>query len=115
MSTSGAIPPDVQEAVGELTNRYEKIRQSLMDEMDSHQHPSTIYHYTNDVGFKGMETGQLWLTDIFDLNDPSELKHGFSIMLGEELEQEPLVWSRRIEQPTSIHPGDRRAPPSPHT
>jgi hypothetical protein len=82
MNTAGVIPPDVQKAVVEFTKRYEKIRQSLMDELDSHHHPSNIYHYTNDVGLKGiLETGQLWLTDIFDLNDPSELKHGFSTML----------------------------------
>ena len=39
----------------------------------------TIYHYTNDVGLRGiLETGQLWVTDIFKLNDPSEVYHGFS-------------------------------------
>jgi hypothetical protein len=38
-----------------------------------------IYHYTNDVGLHGiLESGQLWLTDIFRLNDPSEVDHGFS-------------------------------------
>lgn len=36
----------------------------------------TIYHYTNDVGLRGIiESGRLWLTNIFDLNDPSELRH----------------------------------------
>jgi hypothetical protein len=30
--------------------------------------PPIVYHYTNDVGLKGIqEVGQLWLTDIFDL------------------------------------------------
>lgn len=44
--------------------------------------PSVIYHYTNDVGLHGiLETGQLWLTDIFSLNDPSEVSHGFSIAI----------------------------------
>jgi hypothetical protein len=38
-----------------------------------------IYHHTNDVGLRGiLETGQLWLTDIFKLNDPSEVYYGFS-------------------------------------
>ena len=41
--------------------------------------PPLIFHYTNDVGLKGiLDTGKLWFTDIFDLNDPSELSHGFS-------------------------------------
>ena len=39
--------------------------------------PSLIYHYTNDCGLRGiLESGQLWFTDIFNLNDPSELIHG---------------------------------------
>lgn len=39
--------------------------------------PPIIYHYTDDVGLKGiLETGKIWLTDIFSLNDPSELRHG---------------------------------------
>jgi hypothetical protein len=41
--------------------------------------PPVIYHYTNDVGLRGiLKTGKFWLTDIFALNDPSELEHGFS-------------------------------------
>ena len=41
--------------------------------------PPIIYHYTNDVGLRGiLETGKLWLTDMFNLNDPSELSHGLS-------------------------------------
>jgi hypothetical protein len=39
--------------------------------------PPLIYHYTNDCGLRGiLESGQLWFTDIFKLNDPSELIHG---------------------------------------
>ncbi len=39
--------------------------------------PPLIYHYTNDSGLRGiLESGQLWFTDIFNLNDPSELIHG---------------------------------------
>jgi hypothetical protein len=41
-----------------------------------------IYHYTNDVGLRGiLETGRLWLTDVFSLNDPSELRHGVALAL----------------------------------
>jgi hypothetical protein len=39
--------------------------------------PATIYHYTNDLGLRGIiETGNLWFSDIFNQNDPSELRHG---------------------------------------
>jgi hypothetical protein len=42
--------------------------------------PDTIYHYTDDKGLMGiLRDGTLWLTDIFSLNDPSELKHGIGI------------------------------------
>jgi len=41
--------------------------------------PPVIYHYTDDIGLRGiLETGKLWMTDIFDLNDPSELEYGLS-------------------------------------
>src|SRR6516162_9205033 len=41
--------------------------------------PPIIYHYTSDVGLKGiLDTGEVWPTDIFNLNDPSELRHGLS-------------------------------------
>jgi hypothetical protein len=39
--------------------------------------PPIIYHYTDDAGLRGiLETGHVWLTNIFNLNDPSELRHG---------------------------------------
>ena len=41
--------------------------------------PPVIYHYTDDFGLRGiLKTGKFWLTDIFALNDPSELEHGVS-------------------------------------
>jgi hypothetical protein len=45
-------------------------------------HHRCIYHYTNDAGLHGiLKTGKLWFTDIFNLNDPSELKHGMDLAL----------------------------------
>jgi hypothetical protein len=39
--------------------------------------PSTIYHYSNDAGLRGiLESGKIWLNDLFQMNDPSELRHG---------------------------------------
>jgi len=46
--------------------------------------PRLIYHYTNDVGLKGIvESGKLWLTEVSSLNDPSELNHGFGVAVRE--------------------------------
>lgn len=45
--------------------------------------PEIIYHYTDDNGLAGiLQHGTLWLTDIFSLNDPSELRHGIGIASG---------------------------------
>jgi hypothetical protein len=57
----------------------EQIIASFIGPLDSQPPPPLIYHYTNDVGLKGiLDSGKIWFTDIFDLNDPSELSHGFS-------------------------------------
>jgi hypothetical protein len=48
------------------------------EELNAKPRPRIIYHYTDAKGLKGiLESGALWLTDIRNLNDPSELKHGF--------------------------------------
>jgi hypothetical protein len=42
--------------------------------------PEVIYHYTDDRGLRGiLEFGKIWLTDIFSLNDPSELSHSYEV------------------------------------
>jgi hypothetical protein len=57
----------------------EAIVAAFVVPMNSMPPPPVIYHYTNDVGLKGiLESGTAWLTDMFDLNDPSEVRHGFS-------------------------------------
>jgi hypothetical protein len=41
--------------------------------------PALIYHYTDEAGLKGiLQSGTLWITNIFSLNDPSEMRHGVS-------------------------------------
>ena len=68
-------------ALSRFNREAERIIKQFYDSLP-HAAPDIIYHYTNDIGLKGiLETGRLWLTDIFQLNDPSELKHGFDIAL----------------------------------
>jgi hypothetical protein len=44
--------------------------------------PPLLYHYTNDTGLAGIiESGQLRISDIFAMNDPSELRHGLSVAI----------------------------------
>jgi hypothetical protein len=41
-----------------------------------------IYHYTSDTGLQGIiESGKLWFSDIFGLNDPTELRHGLKVAI----------------------------------
>lgn len=73
------IPQDMQDALTKFYATADGIVKSFLETVESQEPPEIIYHYTNDVGLRGiLETGQLWLTDIFNLNDPSELSHGFS-------------------------------------
>lgn len=77
-----AVPRDMQDALERFNDDAQEIVHSFLATLELQQPPPIIYHYTNDVGLKGiLETGQLWLTDIFSLNDPSELTHGFSVAI----------------------------------
>jgi len=76
------IPPDMSDAIKKFNREAEDIVNAFLATLEACQPPPIIYHYTNDVGLRGiLETGQLWFSDIFTLNDPSELKHGLSFAL----------------------------------
>jgi Protein of unknown function (DUF2971) len=77
-----AVPRDMQDALEKFNDEAAEIVQLFLATLELQPPPPIVYHYTNDVGLKGiLETGQLWLTDIFSLNDPSELTHGFSVAI----------------------------------
>jgi hypothetical protein len=64
--------PEVKEFLSWCTELVNKLVQSKAPS-------STIYHYTDDKGLEGIiKTKTIWLTDIFKLNDPSEIKHGLN-------------------------------------
>jgi hypothetical protein len=72
-------PKELMDVIENYDERAWSLLDKLTKELDAKSPPPMIYHYTNDVGLHGiLASGKLWLTDIFDLNDPSELKHGFS-------------------------------------
>jgi hypothetical protein len=79
VSIDPVIPADMQAALEAFGHSTEKIIVSFVGSLDSMPPPPMIYHDTNDTGLRGiLETGKIWLADIFNLNDPSELSHGFS-------------------------------------
>jgi hypothetical protein len=82
MTAPTPVTPNVQKAIDQFQIEADKILQPFVDKLKAKKPPPIIYHYTGDVGLRGiLETGQLWLTDVFSLNDPSELNHGFSLLL----------------------------------
>ncbi|MGC1860009.1 MAG: DUF2971 domain-containing protein [Methylocystis sp.] len=79
MTDIDLVPSDLRMELQKFDEAADQIIASFVRTMEASPPPPIIYHYTNDVGLKGiLETGQIWLTDIFNLNDPSELSHGFS-------------------------------------
>lgn len=73
------IHNDLGIALAGFQRTADQIVDSLRKSVEMRPSQSLIYHYTDDIGLKGIiESGQLWLSDIFSLSDPSELSHGLS-------------------------------------
>jgi hypothetical protein len=82
MPEPAVIPSEMRAALDKFRGEAEEILASFLRSVDSTPPPTIIYHYTDDAGLKGiLETGKVRLSDIFSLNDPSELSHGFSIFV----------------------------------
>jgi hypothetical protein len=87
MNPSAPINTEVQKAIQNLPNEMQKavavfirlmgdVLNSFLRQITANPPPSIIFHYTDDIGLRGiLETGTLWLNDIFHLNDPSELRY----------------------------------------
>ena len=73
------FPSDMRDAIIQFDAQAKQIAASFLTALESYQAAPIVYHYTNDVGLRGiLESGRIWLTDIFSLNDPSALRHGLS-------------------------------------
>lgn len=76
---NAGIPEDMKQALKKFDAIADQIARVFVGGLELQEAPAVVYHYTDDKGLRGiLETGQLWLSDIFSLNDPSELSHGFS-------------------------------------
>jgi hypothetical protein len=74
-----AVPQDMRDALAKGGSEAVDIVDAFLVSLEASPPPPILYHYTNDVGLRGiLETGNLWLTDILSLNDPSELSHGLA-------------------------------------
>ena len=71
------LPVEMKQAIEDFTRNTGGLVNSFLQPIKAKRPPPFIFHYTDDVGLRGiLETGTLWLTDIFYLNDPSEVRHG---------------------------------------
>ena len=77
-----SLPNELNEVLQTHRGETEEICDLFIKELIATPVPRTIYHYTDDRGLRGiLETGRLWFTNIFYLNDPSELNHGITLAL----------------------------------
>lgn len=80
--TDPRIPRDMAKAITRYEVEATKILQAFINTVEATKPPALLYHYTNDAGLAGIiESGQLRFSDIFALNDPSELRHGLSVAI----------------------------------
>ena len=69
------VPQEMKDALEKFDGEAEGVVQSFLATLEAREPSPLIYHYTNDAGLRGiLESGQLWLTDVFKLNDPSEYR-----------------------------------------
>lgn len=76
-TATNKLPSNLHTALCEHQKALEAICDSFADEISGKPVPEILYHYTDDMGLMGiLDSGKLWFTDVFSLNDPSELNHG---------------------------------------
>jgi hypothetical protein len=79
IATAPLTAGEIEEILDGFSVDIEEVVNSFAREIDATPPPATIYHYTDDRGLAGiLESGRIRLTEIFGLNDPTELRHGVS-------------------------------------
>ena len=77
-----SLPDELQKVLQTHRQMTGAICNPFADDLTARPVPPFIYHYTDDRGLRGiLETGRLWFTDLFSLNDPSEFNHGIALAL----------------------------------
>ncbi len=79
MSDPDILPPAVRAELEKFDRFAEETIAAFIGPLELLPTPPSIHHYTDAAGLTGiLKAGTIWLTDIFTLNDPSELSHGFT-------------------------------------
>jgi hypothetical protein len=67
------LPNELRDRLDKLLLQIQAMEGKLTELTNSTPPPETLYHYANDVGFRGiLESGELHATDVANLNDPQE-------------------------------------------
>src|SRR5580704_1016288 len=82
--TIDRLPDDIQQS---LSRCFEELDNVIREQSDEQQQklvvPPMLYHYTDGAALFGViESGTIRLSDIYGLNDPSEIRHGLEIACG---------------------------------
>lgn len=73
------ISDEVMQLIDDFYHQADEIVNLFARKLEEKPPPPIIYHYTDGSGLRGiLESGKLWFTDIFNLNDPTELRHGLN-------------------------------------
>lgn len=79
VAVATALPKEMKTKLAEFLAEGDEILKPFTAALIARPTPSVVYHYTDDKGLKGiLESGCIRLSDMFRMNDPSELRHGFS-------------------------------------
>jgi len=90
------LPSEVINSLHGFDEEADQIIRSFLEPTELLPAPGIIYHYTNDAGLKGiLDAKGFWFTDIFQLNDPTEIRHG--------IEKAALVLKHSVNQSLPEH------------
>jgi len=94
--TATHLPAELASALQAHRAKLDTITDERVGNLAAAPVPPRVYHYTSAAGLRGiLEGGALWFTDIFKLNDTSELTHGvdhaLSILKSIEGYAQPLL------------------------
>jgi hypothetical protein len=74
------LPDDLKTALGDFSSAEEAAFRPYVAALEAQQ-PPAIFHYTGAAGLNGiLSSGTIRLTDAFQLNDPTELTHGLTLL-----------------------------------
>lgn len=78
------LPPAIIAAMTTCAQKQDALLNQLAAQSNKLPIPPIIYQYTDATGLRGiLDSGKIWLSDIFYMNDPSELRHGIGLGVDE--------------------------------